>query len=79
MVTASQLRHHGHSTAGESRTAGFFERLPDRFSFKKARVLYGKLREAVNMLIRKMMNLVIVRKTAHGQYCRAGCARAGAV
>ena len=66
MVTASPLRHHGHSTTGERGEARFFERLPDKFSFKKARVLYGKSHEAANMLIRKMMKLGIVHKTAHG-------------
>jgi hypothetical protein len=57
----------------------FFERLPEEFSFKEARVLYGKSHEAANILIRKMMSLGIVRKTAHGQYCKAGCARNAAV
>ena len=65
MVTASQLRHHGHSTTGESGAAGFFERLPDKFSFKEGRVLHAKSHKAANMLIRKMMSLGIVHKTAH--------------
>jgi hypothetical protein len=62
---------------GEQRA--FFERLPDVFSFQEAKVLYGKSHEAAHTLIRKMMNLGIVRKTAHGQYCKAGCARPGVV
>ena len=66
MVTASQLRHHGHSTTGEVGQRASSKRLPDKFSFKKARVLYGKSHEAANMLIRKMINLGIVHKTAHG-------------
>jgi hypothetical protein len=57
----------------------FFERLPDVFSFKEAKVLYGKSHEAAHTLIRKMTNLGIVRKTAHGQYCKAGCARTAVV
>jgi hypothetical protein len=59
--------------------SAFFERLPDEFSFKEARVLCGKPHGSANTLIRKMMSPGIVRRTAHGQYCKAGCARAGSV
>jgi hypothetical protein len=65
MVRASHLRHHGHSTIGENGEAGFFERLPDKFSPRDARGTLGKSHEAANILIRKMMDLGIVPKTAH--------------
>ena len=35
-------------------------------------MLYGKSHESANTLIRKMMSLGMVRKTAHGQYCKGG-------
>jgi hypothetical protein len=57
----------------------FFERLPDQFSFKEARVLYGRSHEAANTLIQKMIILGMVRRTARGQYCKAGYARAAVV
>ena len=51
----------------------------DEFSFKEARMGYGKSHEDAKLLIRKMMSPGIVPKTAHVQYCKAGCARDGAV
>ena len=38
---------------------------------------HGKSHESANMLIRKMMSLGVVRRTAHRQFCKGGCAREG--
>jgi hypothetical protein len=49
-----------------------FAHLPETFSFKDARLLYGKVYESTNVLIHKMMRLGLVSKTARGQYRKAG-------
>jgi hypothetical protein len=48
--------------------------LPDLFSFTEARLRYGKLHEATNLMIHKMLRLGLICKTARGQYRKAGCA-----
>ncbi len=49
-----------------------FAHLPETFSFKDARLLYGKAYQSANVLIHKMMRLGLVAKTAHGQYRKVG-------
>ncbi len=57
----------------------FFARLPEAFSYKDARLLYGKSNDSTHLLIHKMMRLGLVRRAAYGQYRKAGGVAGGAV
>ena len=47
-----------------------FERLPESFSFKDARMIYGRQDPAVNLFLHKLIRLGWVDKTGRGQYHR---------
>jgi len=47
-----------------------FTRLPEDFTTKEARLLYGKSKESSNVWLHKMMRLGLVERTGHGQYHR---------
>ncbi len=57
----------------------FFARLPEAFSFKDARLLWGKSHESAHLLIHKMMRLGLVCRAAYGQYRKGGCTVEGTV
>ncbi len=50
----------------------FFARLPEAFSFKDARLLWGKSHDSTHLLVHKMMRLGLACRTGRGQYRREG-------
>ena len=50
-----------------------FARLPEEFSFKDLRLLWGKSHESARELIHKMMRLGLARRVEYGQYRKEGC------
>ncbi len=50
--------------------AAAFLRLPASFSFKDARIAYGRQDPATNLFLQKLVRLGLVNRDGHGKYCK---------
>jgi hypothetical protein len=54
-----------------------FDRLPAEFTFKEARLGYGKLHEATSKFLHKLIRLGLLRKVGRGRYRKVESSRQG--